>query len=183
MMEWINYKEHQPDARGVYLIRLSDGQMKVMAYETEFARIMPMVKYSEESAGWYTEEPESDRIFEVTNVTHWMPLPEPPRPEPPQIDKEKVIKGLECSANNNAACSSDCPYYENAVSARCFQAMTRDAIALLREQESVKPIVGEYGTRLCGNCGEEVGVISDSTPYKIRKNYCPECGRKVKWDD
>lgn len=63
--------------------------------------------------------------------------------------------------------------------------MIEDAIALLREQEPVKPIVGEYGARLCGNCGEQVGAISDSSPYiiQIRLKYCPECGRKVKWYD
>ena len=181
MMEWINYKERQPDARGVYLVTLSDGQVKVMAYETAFARIMPMVKYSEASAGWYTEEPETDRIFEVTNVTHWMPLPEPP-PEPPKIDKEKVIKGLDCLANDNAACSSDCPYYENRVPAGCFQAMARDALKLLKEQEPAKPD-GEN----CSRCGYTLHRINwDGPDRELRHEwfrFCPACGKEVKWDD
>lgn len=52
-------------------------------------------------------------------------------------DREKVVKGLECLANETAAgCYTDCPYYENHNSAVCFQAMARDALAMLREREA-----------------------------------------------
>lgn len=51
-----------------------------------------------------------------------------------------------------------------------------DALALLREQEPVKPIAEgkrPYRWFRCGNCEE---------PLYGPWNYCPKCGRKVKWD-
>ena len=47
-------------------------------------------------------------------------------------DREKVIKGLECLANNCSVCTSDCPYYE---SPSCFRTIAADALALLKAQE------------------------------------------------
>lgn len=96
-------------------------------------------------------------------------------------DLEKVIKGLECCNDTNIASLNceECPYRETDTCSAIAR-LHVDALILLREREPVKPIVGEYGARLCGKCGEEVGAISDG--YSFRRNYCPECGRKVKWD-
>jgi len=55
--------------------------------------------------------------------------------------------------------------------------MLRGALALLREQDPVKPIAeGKWPYRWfrCGNCEE---------PLYGPWNYCPKCGRRVKWDD
>ena len=54
-----------------------------------------------------------------------------------------------------------------------------DAIALLKAQEPVKPIVTD-GTRyiLCGNCKQPLCRTSDN----YLPSYCEECGRPVKWD-
>ena len=95
-------------------------------------------------------------------------------------DREKVIKELTEICDEAYDRWVHRPYIEDKL-VTLIRDNIPDALALLREQEPVKPIVGEYGARLCGNCGEQVGAISDSTPYKIRQNYCPECGRKVKW--
>ena len=54
------------------------------------------------------------------------------------------------------------------------------AIQALKEQEAVKPVfevknpnvVGQFH---CGNCHHAFGLLH----YK----FCPECGRKVKWND
>lgn len=56
-------------------------------------------------------------------------------------------------------------------------------LELLKEQEPVAPDVDSEGTCSCGNCGETVGYFPAGfrTPEKLCK-YCPECGRKVKWD-
>ena len=57
------------------------------------------------------------------------------------------------------------------------------AIALLKEQEPIKPTINEYGKAYC-ICGENVGIIPDSENLpKIRLKYCPECGRRMKWDE
>lgn len=64
--------------------------------------------------------------------------------------------------------------------------VVRDALALLREQEPVKPIFDEEDVSgRCGVCGHElthqsmVGEVLVDEWYQ----YCPNCGRKVKWDD
>lgn len=55
-----------------------------------------------------------------------------------------------------------------------------DAIALLKEQEAVEPILKRQGRNkyynyyVCRCCNEELFY---------QQNYCSECGRAVKWDD
>ena len=55
------------------------------------------------------------------------------------IDREKVIKGLECHADRtNLSCNiAKCPYYELDF---CGVRLSQDALALLKEQEAVEPI-------------------------------------------
>ena len=55
-----------------------------------------------------------------------------------------------------------------------------EAIALLKEQEAIKPTINEYGKAYCV-CGENVGIIPNSKNLpKICSKYCPECGRRMK---
>ena len=98
------------------------------------------------------------------------------------MDREKVIKGLEChkiDGNHRINCS-DCPYYADDGSyIRCVNNLHDDALALLKEQETVKPKTktrhGAYPqiSHRCGNCGEVL--------YRYY-NYCPSCGKVVKWE-
>lgn len=94
-------------------------------------------------------------------------------------DREKVNKGLECLANENAGCYTDCPYYESRISASCFRNMAADALDMLQGQEPIAPkLIKMYPHDIyeCGNCGHRsVG----SKDYKAK--YCPECGRALKW--
>ena len=59
------------------------------------------------------------------------------------------------------------------------------AIALLKEQEAVKPILDKQTGRiwLCGNCGSYVG-FEDNDPHDPNEydKYCRECGRPVLWE-
>lgn len=51
-----------------------------------------------------------------------------------------------------------------------------NTIAMLKEQEPVKPTYEDFfGNRVarCGNCNG----------YIVRYKYCPGCGKKVKWND
>lgn len=106
-------------------------------------------------------------------------------------DREKVIKGLECCTRGDV-CFSDCPYFKEVPMAdgRCITAVQADALALLKEQEAIKPTTfvdkdtGE--TRYeCSNCGYEVGYeeLAVSGIVEIKHSYCPNCGKKVKWDE
>lgn len=57
-----------------------------------------------------------------------------------------------------------------------------EVVRMLEEQEPIKPTIDEYGKAYC-ICGENVGIIpSDKNLPSIRSKYCPECGRRMKWD-
>lgn len=97
------------------------------------------------------------------------------------IDREKVIKGLECCRNLNPpddwGCPEECPYSIESNPHRCcaFDPLLNDALALLQEQEPVQPKEQEE-TRtwtVCGNCSQH--LIS-------KWSHCPYCGRKINWE-
>ena len=96
------------------------------------------------------------------------------------VDREKVIKGLECCTNNGVVCFSDCPYCKEFTMAdgRCITALQADALALLKDQEA-KPVIvtNAYGTRFyhCPKCNRDLYAY-------IRQRYCSNCGQKVKWE-
>ena len=95
-------------------------------------------------------------------------------------DREKVIKGLErCTTINHFDITTccDCPYED---ANNCCNAVMRDALELLKEQEAVEPtLIREgrnkyYNNYVCPGCGTEL--------YYYGQNYCSECGRSVKWE-
>lgn len=94
-------------------------------------------------------------------------------------DREKVIKGLICCQRYD--CES-CPYYEEPGT---LCGIYNDALELLKENESVKPISTDSGVRIeynCGSCGKWFAYKSKIHPeLDFRMKYCPHCGREVKW--
>ena len=90
-------------------------------------------------------------------------------------DREKVIKGLECHMAM-LACDK-CPYYCGDTCSG-IDDVVYDAIALLKAQEPVEPILKReawnkyYNYYVCPVCGEDL---------VYEQNYCSECGRAVKW--
>ena len=126
------------------------------------------------------------------------------------LDREKVLTWLEiCGKDRN--CSGTCPYSEHGFGeyGECKEQLMEDAFdllkedchncklecllqkydelkeeydALLKEQEPIEPYACE-GDMKCGNGCEIVGYIRESDG-KIERlaNYCPYCGRPVKWD-
>ena len=97
------------------------------------------------------------------------------------IDREKVIKGLEC-CRRFGDCENQCPYFDEL---DCTQLIKADTLELLKEQEPVQPrkvqryidysdtAVNFIDAYDCGNCGAE---LPDNA------KYCPTCGKAVKWD-
>ena len=96
------------------------------------------------------------------------------------IDEEKVIKGLECCANDkpfyHAHCD-ECPYNGRRPDnmGGCTK-LYRDTLELLKEQESIEPIITDdpYALIHCGYCDETIHITN---------KYCPSCGRKIKWNE
>lgn len=92
------------------------------------------------------------------------------------IDREKVIKGLECCSEEEIdGCNfcELCPYH----GVGCVDSVLKDALELLKAQKPVEPVQDMVGDTLfwvCGRCGHDIC----STDW-----YCANCGRAVKWDE
>ena len=92
-------------------------------------------------------------------------------------DIEKVIKGLElCEIGSDDRCyETECPYYGKG----CTESLKNDILALLKEQEAVKPTLIREGWNkhfshyVCPRCDDEV---------VYEQNYCSECGVRFLWE-
>lgn len=95
------------------------------------------------------------------------------------IDREKVINELVEHIESALSVDSD---YVDYVRADLLQY----TVALLKEQEPIEPVDDGHGSLICGNQGYECGCVGryDLTTKVVEKycNFCPECGRKVKWE-
>lgn len=101
------------------------------------------------------------------------------------LERQNVIKGLtECvAAGLEKACPANCPYFLKCFPdvglATPFVPLMADALAMLKEQEAVEPILKREGRNkyynyyVCPRCNEE--VVYD-------QNYCSECGAKFMWE-
>lgn len=78
MAEWISVKESLPDENGRYLVVDEITAPKNLGGNHQQIRIMRF--YKDE---WYTpvRAPEWINAAIKDNITHWMPLPEPPKEE------------------------------------------------------------------------------------------------------
>ncbi len=99
------------------------------------------------------------------------------------IDVDKVIKGLECIiSSGNAGMRDDCANCIYTGSGDCLAPALRDALALLKAQEPVKPIRYQEGrwfkTWRCGACGGTLVFRNGEDKPK----YCIDCGKAVKWE-
>lgn len=91
-------------------------------------------------------------------------------------DREKVIKGLE-------EVIAEAVYPDRPRKFMMPLELAEDALALLKAQEPVKPVV-DIDTWKCGNCGhtlEHQQLLGDNVLFHEQYNYCPECGRAAKW--
>jgi len=88
------------------------------------------------------------------------------------MNREKVIKGLNSCARTDGKYCGHCPYTNEG---DCVAMMSQDAIALLKEQEAVKPNHNPFSPTdwFCGKCGMCISRFHD---------YCPSCGQAVKWE-
>ena len=96
------------------------------------------------------------------------------------IDRGKVIKGLTCCSNHTPGFGcNECPYECDDMD-QCIEAVTYDALELLKEQEAVVPVLvyeganKQHNNYKCPEC---------QTLLYYEQRYCEQCGRKVKWND
>lgn len=104
-------------------------------------------------------------------------------------DKEKVINGLECHlaiTNDNLGTVHSCQDCSYSGELNCSTQLIANALELLKEQDAVEPIRSKNAdVWYCGNCDEIVGeeTLTMGGIQEVRHKYCPECGRKVKWNE
>ena len=98
------------------------------------------------------------------------------------LDREKVIVGIEHC--DRLGCSM-CPYKPGGYTPMdCRIQLMRDALALLKEQEAVKPYI-DIDEAKCPICKVKLTrqeLLGDDVLYEDFFDYCPHCGRKVKWE-
>jgi len=96
----------------------------------------------------------------------------------------KVIYSIgRCICHVPDACR-DCAYDAGHPYNECVELLLKDALSLLKAQEPVSPKV-KIDTYVCGACGtrlERQSLIGSNAVLAETFNYCPECGRKVKWE-
>ena len=99
------------------------------------------------------------------------------------MTKDEAVKELEEHLRDaDKAISEDEEFIRGWKSALLVVLEVVQNISLLKEQEAIKPTINEYGEAYC-ICGENVGIIpSNKNLLSIRFKYCPECGRKMKWE-
>jgi hypothetical protein len=94
-MNWINVNDKLPDNERSVLFfwENSFGKKRISKgfYVSKFSTVADtdlwgdFGEYSEEEdeffipEGWYESTWEGETIYDINNVTHWMPLPEPPK--------------------------------------------------------------------------------------------------------
>ena len=89
-------------------------------------------------------------------------------------DTENVIKAIEICYTVGHNCT-ECPRFNED---DCNDRLMRDVLAILREHEPVKPVKEQIFSSIfgwnCGACG--FPLLCDGFIY------CPNCGKRVKWD-
>lgn len=96
--------------------------------------------------------------------------------------RERIIKDLEICTTRPCYCTG-CSYKKDC--ALDSQQLMEDALTLLREQEPVEPVL-DIDTWKCRNCGHDLEhqeMLGDNVLFHEQYNYCPNCGKKVKWDE
>ena len=102
------------------------------------------------------------------------------------MDREKVIKGIEMCISQYECSPDDCQYYERTrnESGLCWDRLMTDALALLKEQEAVEPIITPWAEdedgnivvakKECGKCGYQF--------FTEQPNFCENCGTPILWE-
>ncbi len=83
MADWISVKDRLPEKKDSYLVvedLFGDKIEKICGFTKNLSDVSFVDFDGNTNPGWYDYDSEYG-YFEVQNVTHWMPLPEPPKEE------------------------------------------------------------------------------------------------------
>ena len=94
------------------------------------------------------------------------------------IDREKVLKGLECCCSMTGEACRQCPYDEECAEmiGSGSAHLCADALELLKDEPLPVLNITKFNCYHgdCPACGERIH-------YK-KSHYCPYCGKAVNWD-
>lgn len=96
-------------------------------------------------------------------------------------DREKVRKGIAICLSR-FHCGEDCPYY-NAGKTGCMESLQKDTLAMLKEQEPVKPVdVHMYRKMFANVRSGYCPICNNPVDEEEGNNFCCTCGRRLNWD-
>lgn len=87
------------------------------------------------------------------------------------IDTRQIVYDIERCINHVPDSCKDCSHYHGTVSIGCMEALMKDTLALIKEQEAVEP-TWTCGKPFCGACGLWIPG----------GKFCSYCGKAVKWE-
>ena len=75
---WISVKDRLPEKDRQYLVCLNQTHLMVVSFAKKLEEVDRDVFKGRDEPGWFDWDTEWCGFYEITGVTHWMPLPEPP---------------------------------------------------------------------------------------------------------
>lgn len=101
-------------------------------------------------------------------------------------DREKTILGLyqHCKGSMFDRCG-ECPYYdvEDHEPFQCRDELLHDTLKLLSEQEAKQVKTDMYGNAYCPWCSTDRTIEMGLLRLHLGTQFCPYCGKAVKWDE
>lgn len=97
------------------------------------------------------------------------------------IEREKVMRGLECCAFGSLSDCEGCPYY---IETRCSELLCGDALAMLKEpaQKYVPSIGGARDFGTISSHWYRCGFPECGFPIDRGDIYCRHCGNPIGWE-
>lgn len=95
--------------------------------------------------------------------------------------QDEIKKALSLCPGDSLECEQDvCPYWDIRL---CVPELHIDALELLKEQEAVKPYI-DIDEAKCPICKVKLTrqeLLGDDVLFEDFFDYCPHCGKPVKW--
>lgn len=76
---WISVKDRLPEKDGQYLVCLNQTHLMVVSFAKKLEEVDREVFAGRDEPGWFEWDTEWCGFYEVTMVTHWMPIPKLPQ--------------------------------------------------------------------------------------------------------
>ena len=76
---WVSVTDAMPEKDGQYLVCLNQTHLMVVSFAKKLEEVDREVFAGRDEPGWFEWDTEWCGFYEVTMVTHWMPIPKLPQ--------------------------------------------------------------------------------------------------------